>query len=58
MTMFTKDRKTKRKIYIKIDFNIIPCDGLDLTDEQTYKAAIIGLKKAIKKLKKEKNGKK
>lgn len=58
MTMYTKDRKTKRKIYMNIDFSIIPCDGLDLTDEQTYNAAIAGMKKAIKVLKKErKDGK-
>ena len=56
--MFTKDRKTKRKIYMNIDFSIIPCDGLDLTDEQTYNAAIAVMRKAIKELKKErKNGK-
>lgn len=54
MTMFTKDRKTKRKIYMRIEFSIIPCDGLDLTDEQTYSAAIKGMKKAIKEIKKEK----
>lgn len=53
MEMCTKDRKTKRKIYMRIDFSIIPCDGLDLTDEQTYNAAIAGMKKAIKELKKE-----
>lgn len=53
MTMYTKDRKTKRKIYMRIEFSIIPCDGLDLTDEQTYNAAIAGMKKAIKEIKKE-----
>ena len=53
MTMFTKDRKTKRKIYMRIDYCIIPCDGLDLTDKQTYRAAIAGMRKAIKILKKE-----
>lgn len=58
MTMFTKDRKTKRKIYMRIDFSIIPCDGLDLTDEQTYNAAIAGMKKAIKILKKERKNEK
>lgn len=53
MEMCTKDRKTKRKIYMRIDFSIIPCDGLDLTDKQTYNAAIAGMKKAIRILKKE-----
>ena len=53
MEMCTKDRKTKRKIYMRIDFSIIPCDGLDLTDEQTYNAAIAGMRKAIRELKKE-----
>lgn len=53
MEMCTKDRKTKRKIYMRIEFSIIPCDGLDLTDIQTYNAAIAGMKKAIKELKKE-----
>ena len=55
MEMCTKDHKTKRKIFMRIDYSIIPCDGLDLTDEQTYSAAIKGLRKAIKMLKKEKN---
>lgn len=58
MTMFTKDRKTKRKIYMRIDYSIIPCDGLDLTDEQTYNAAIAGMKKAIRILKKERKNEK
>lgn len=58
MTMYTKDRKTKRKIYMRIDFDIIPCDGLDLTDGQTYSAAIAGMKKAIKELKKERKNEK
>ena len=53
MEMCTKDHKTKRKIFMRIDYSIIPCDGLDLTDEQTYSAAIAGMKKAIKVLKKE-----
>lgn len=58
MEMCTKDRKTKRKIYMRIDFSIIPCDGLDLTDEQTYNAAIAGMKKAIRQLEKERKNEK
>lgn len=58
MEMCTKDRKTKRKIFMRIDFSIIPCDGLDLTDEQTYNAAIAGMRKAIRELEKERKNEK